>query len=146
MHKVEKESKLKKEKFLGKHRNKQKAFKNIMFMDNWIKIIYRKIMLEASFMNWTYIKNLNPVVIYNEYYVTISVIMMALYLMIFYENFYFIVAEYQNSLYNLSHFGDIFYNIYYSNVYTYFFKKLTNMNYNSSFKINIHHNAIKYKK
>ena len=48
-------------------------------------------------------KNLNylEVVVYEEYYVTISVAVMAFYLMVFYEKLYLLGMEYQISLYNL---------------------------------------------
>ena len=69
------------------------------------KIIYLKITFEASFIkiNWTICKNLGPleVVVYDKYCVTISVTVMAFYLMVFYENLYLLGMKYQISLYNL---------------------------------------------
>ena len=48
-------------------------------------------------------KNLNPleVVVFDEYYVTISALVMAFCLMVFYENLNLLRMEYQIGLYNL---------------------------------------------
>ena len=99
-----------KKKYLSKHRyNKDNADKYILFKYNWklwnYEIIYLKITFEAKFhqneLNIS--KNLNPleVVVYDEYCVTISVAVMAFYLMVFYENLYLLGMEYRIGLYNL---------------------------------------------
>ena len=94
------------------------------FHDEIMKLLTWRLRLKQYHQNKLNIcKNVNPleVVVYDEYYATISVVVMAFCLMVFYENLNLLGMEYQNGLYNYSwiinHIDDIYYNIYYSNVW-----------------------------
>ena len=98
--KVQKDKKLNKEKIFCKHRyNKDIAYKYILFLHNgklWNYLPEDCIWSKFHQNELNTCKNLNPVevVVYDEYHVTISVVVMAFYLMVLYENLYFLAMEY----------------------------------------------------